>query len=373
LRSISSRIRRDPHRGCSRRISATATSTASAARAGHERGRCDWSASPASCPARYRATHRCTVARCTPARAATSTISAPSRTARTASRRCSTTDKTTSANPGLPSPDAPRKRRTRMAETGPVSQISWRRNVARQSTEDSPVPPDAVRTFFTSLKARGARRAPMARPLRESTTGRGNPMDVQCRRAGGPATPTGTPLLRCGHSALAPSAHGGRPPAAAPPTGPGASSRRHVPRARRSGTEPSFRRSSLEPGKITLKGGACGAVTRDSLRSPLTVIFPGTVRRLSEGWQGMNDQDDARRPVEPDSGPVRVRNGRVSSLAASGRSHRSMPVRHDHSRTRRRTTVRRTTTIPGTCTATCRSPITRPAGNPAIHPFSTRP
>ena len=34
---------------------------------------------------------------------------APSRTARTASRRCSTTDKTTSANPGLPSPDVPRK------------------------------------------------------------------------------------------------------------------------------------------------------------------------------------------------------------------------------------------------------------------------
>ncbi len=112
LRSISSRIRRDPHRGCSRRISATATSTASATWPADLCGRCDRSPSPASCPARYRATHRCTVARCTPARAATSTTSAPSRTARTASRRCSTTDKTTSANPGLPSPDAPRKRRT---------------------------------------------------------------------------------------------------------------------------------------------------------------------------------------------------------------------------------------------------------------------
>jgi hypothetical protein len=31
---------------------------------------------------------------------------------------------------------------------------------------------------------------------------------------------------------------------------------------------------------ITVKGGACGAVTRNSLRSPLTVITPGTIRRL---------------------------------------------------------------------------------------------
>jgi hypothetical protein len=53
---------------------------------------------------------------------------------------------------------------------------------------------------------------------------------------------------------------------------------------------PSSRRSSLEPAKITVKGGACGAVTRDSLRSPLTVIMPGTIRRLSGGWPGLNDQ-----------------------------------------------------------------------------------
>jgi hypothetical protein len=31
----------------------------------------------------------------------------------------------------------------------------------------------------------------------------------------------------------------------------------------------------LTPGKITLKGGACGTVTCDSLREPWTVIFPG--------------------------------------------------------------------------------------------------
>ena len=42
------------------------------------------------------------VARCTPARAATSLTSIPDNTARTASNRCSTTDKTIRANPGLP-------------------------------------------------------------------------------------------------------------------------------------------------------------------------------------------------------------------------------------------------------------------------------
>jgi hypothetical protein len=36
-----------------------------------------------------------------------------------------------------PQSDAPRKRRTRMAETRPLSQITWRRNVARQSPEDN--------------------------------------------------------------------------------------------------------------------------------------------------------------------------------------------------------------------------------------------
>jgi hypothetical protein len=35
-----------------------------------------------------------------------------------------------------PQSDIPRKRRTRMAETRPLSQITWRRNVARQSPED---------------------------------------------------------------------------------------------------------------------------------------------------------------------------------------------------------------------------------------------
>lgn len=48
LRSISSRIRRDPHRGCCRRISATATSTSVGDWCGHDTGRCDRSANPAN-------------------------------------------------------------------------------------------------------------------------------------------------------------------------------------------------------------------------------------------------------------------------------------------------------------------------------------
>jgi hypothetical protein len=36
-----------------------------------------------------------------------------------------------------PQPDAPRKRRTRVAETKPLPQITWPRDVAHQSPEDS--------------------------------------------------------------------------------------------------------------------------------------------------------------------------------------------------------------------------------------------
>jgi hypothetical protein len=39
---------------------------------------------------------------------------------------------------------------------------------------------------------------------------------------------------------------------------------------------------------VTVEGGACGAVTRDSLRSPLTLTTPGTTRRLSGRWPGVN-------------------------------------------------------------------------------------
>ena len=36
----------------------------------------------------------------------------------------------------------------------------------------------------------------------------------------------------------------------------------------------------------TVKSGACGAVTRDSLRSLLTVLSLDSVQRLLEGWPG---------------------------------------------------------------------------------------
>src|SRR5215475_3263767 len=58
-----------------------------------------------------------------------------------------------------PRRDVPRKRRTRVAETGPLSQINWRKNVARQSTEDKCLGPAAVTTFYTVSRARPDGRA----------------------------------------------------------------------------------------------------------------------------------------------------------------------------------------------------------------------
>jgi hypothetical protein len=75
---------------------------------GHDRGRWDLSASPASPSARYRAIQVCTDWRETPAATATSVTFAPAGTARTASSRCSTTDNATSANLGLLISDVPR-------------------------------------------------------------------------------------------------------------------------------------------------------------------------------------------------------------------------------------------------------------------------
>jgi hypothetical protein len=42
-----------------------------------------------------------------------------------------------------PRSDVPRKRRTRVAETRPLSHITWRKNVARQSPEDTQAPTGA--------------------------------------------------------------------------------------------------------------------------------------------------------------------------------------------------------------------------------------
>ena len=110
-------IRSGPHRGCSRRISHTAASTSALTWCGHDSGRRDRSASPPRPPCSYRRTQVCTLCRDTPTRAATSVTGTPAATARTARYRCSTTDTSTSANPGLPPPDARKRRVNRKAES----------------------------------------------------------------------------------------------------------------------------------------------------------------------------------------------------------------------------------------------------------------
>ena len=51
-------------------------------------------------------------------------------------QRCSTTDKTTRANPGLPEARRPAETSGTGCRNRPLSQITWRTRVAHQSTED---------------------------------------------------------------------------------------------------------------------------------------------------------------------------------------------------------------------------------------------
>ena len=74
---------------------------------------------------------------------------------------------------------------------------------------------ESVRNLNTSLKARGARRAPMARPLRARAQPARNLMTWESP-AGQARCIRRKPPSWCGHSALAPSAHGGRPPGGSP-------------------------------------------------------------------------------------------------------------------------------------------------------------
>ena len=66
-----------------------------------------------------------------------------------------------------PRSDVPRKRRTRVAETRPLSHICWRKNVARQSPEDMPSTSCPVRTIFTIIKGTPYGRA--RRPAQDKT------------------------------------------------------------------------------------------------------------------------------------------------------------------------------------------------------------
>lgn len=75
--SISNRMRVAPHRGCSLRSSATATSVAELTCRGHDRGRCGQSTSPPRPCSRYEASHEWTDCRDTPAARATSATGGP--------------------------------------------------------------------------------------------------------------------------------------------------------------------------------------------------------------------------------------------------------------------------------------------------------
>jgi hypothetical protein len=55
----------------------------------------------------------------------------------------------------------------------------------------------------------------------------------------------------------------------------------------------------VTPGKITLKGGACGAVTRDSLREPWTVIFTGMTGVYRDDGQDRSQSGVTHRSRRP--------------------------------------------------------------------------
>ena len=145
-RNNSIRIRFAPHRGCRRRTSATAASTPASTRCGHNNGRCDRSANPATDPSRYRPTQRCNVDRATSYRTATSTTLSPDSTAPTASNRCSTTDNTTSAIPAPRSATTPHRsvNQSGSPNQATLSHITWRRTVAHHPAQDSTLPNPAL-------------------------------------------------------------------------------------------------------------------------------------------------------------------------------------------------------------------------------------
>jgi hypothetical protein len=93
-----------------RRISVTTTATASLTCCGLDGGRWDRSASPATPSRRYSCSQACTLTRDTPTVAATSVTEAPANTARTASSRCSTLDKTAEPFPASRGSRRPRHR-----------------------------------------------------------------------------------------------------------------------------------------------------------------------------------------------------------------------------------------------------------------------
>ena len=124
------------------------------------RGRCDRSASPASCSVRYRATHRCTVDRCTPTRAATSITVAPcqhrpNRVQPLLDHRQD--NQCQSRPPRVPTPRGDVG--PRVAETRPLSQITWRTTCRTSPDGGQPADAHVVRTFCTGSRRPASRAA----------------------------------------------------------------------------------------------------------------------------------------------------------------------------------------------------------------------
>ena len=149
---------------------------------------------------------------------------------------------------------------------------------------------DVVMTFFTSSRARGARRDRLA-----TAAGWGRARMTLTRR--GAAT--------VGHRAgLRGTLRAWAPPAALSPDGHGGVGVRAVPATRRTGEAPQRSAPSARAAKrAILPALQCEArqrsparalrVTRDGLRPPLRLIFPGIPWRLSEGWPGMEANSQA--------------------------------------------------------------------------------
>ena len=131
-------------------------------------------------------------------------------------------------------------------------------HVSRRRTPFYPVSGENFLYVF-----KGARSAPRAIwrviPCRQHALA--GEATVECARRAGAMRPRDSHRGRAGSSAFAPSAHGGLPPERYPGHCPSPAGRRHARRPRPRGEGPSSRRSSLEPTKITVKGGAYGAVT----------------------------------------------------------------------------------------------------------------
>ena len=171
--------------------------------------------------------------------------------------------------------------------------------------------PWSVRSFHTSSRARGARRAASGAGSIAGYRVPGRRSDRRFARRGGRKRPQDTRSSRAGSSALAPAAHGGLPPERCPALPvPGRPPLR--PPSAPAWGRPSSWRSSLEPSKIAVKGGAYSAVTRDALRAPFTAIVLGSLGRLSGGWPGARtatvmQQDGAMAHVTPGSGTCLLR------------------------------------------------------------------